>query len=253
MIFILAITGLCVGVISGFFGVGGGMLLIPVLLTLGFGIKQAIAMSVVQMVFSSVFGSYTNYKKGNLQINEGIWVGIGGVIGAVIGSFFTDILPSKILEYIFLALVIFAFIRVATSKKPNSTQEEGSFSKITLFIIGVIIGTIAMMLGVGGSVMLTPVLIGFLHFPSKKAATAGLFFVVFSSVTGLIYKLAAGTFDNLNLDITYALTLGIASVVGVVLGIKLKDIVHDNRHKQFLLIMYLVIIALIVNKIFFQG
>ena len=109
MIFILAITGLCVGVISGFFGVGGGMLLIPVLLTLGFGIKQAIAMSVVQMVFSSIFGSYTNYKKGNLQINEGIWVGVGGVVGAVIGSFFTDILPSNVLEYIFLALVIFAF------------------------------------------------------------------------------------------------------------------------------------------------
>ena len=252
MVFVLAITGLVVGVISGFFGVGGGMLLIPILLTLGFGIKQAIAMSVVQMVFSSVFGSYTNYKKGKLQINEGIWVGIGGVIGAVIGSFFTDILPSDVLEYIFLALVIFAFIRVATSKKPSQDQKEGSFSKVTLFIIGVVIGTIAMMLGVGGSVMLTPVLIGFLHFPSKKAATAGLFFVVFSSITGLIYKLIAGTFDNLNLDLTYALTLGIASVIGVVLGIKLKERVHDNRHKQFLLIMYLVIIALTLNKIF-QG
>ncbi len=250
MIFVLIITGLFVGVISGFFGVGGGMILIPILLTLGFGIKQSIAMSVVQMVFSSVFGSYTNYKKGNLQINEGIWVGIGGVIGAVIGSFFTDILPSKILEYIFLALVIFAFIRVATSKKPHQSQEEGSFSKVTLFIIGLIIGTIAMMLGVGGSVMLTPVLIGFLHFPSKKAATAGLFFVVFSSITGLIYKLVAGTFDNLNLDITYALTLGVASIIGVILGIKLKDFVHDNRHKQFLLIMYIVIIVLIVRKIF---
>ena len=251
MLIALMAVGLGVGVISGFFGVGGGMLLIPVLLTLGFGIKQAIAMSVVQMVFSSVFGSYTNYKKGKLVLNEGIWVGIGGIIGGVLGSFFTDILPANILEYIFLALVIFAFIRVATSKKLDVNQEEGSFSKVTLFIIGIIIGTIAMMLGVGGSVMLTPVLIGFLHFSSKKAATAGLFFVVFSSVTGLVYKFIAGTFTNLNLDMTYALTLGIASVLGVVLGIKLKDVVHDNRHKQFLLVMYIVITILIVKKIFF--
>jgi len=251
MLITLIATGLFVGTISGFFGVGGGMLLIPILLTLGFSIKQSIAMSVVQMVFSSVFGSYKNYKLGKLVINEGIWVGIGGIIGGVIGSFFTDILPSSILEYIFLALVIFAFIRVSTSKKPHQDQEEGSFSKVTLFIIGVIIGTIAMMLGVGGSVMLTPVLIGFLHFPSKKAATAGLFFVVFSSITGLIYKLIAGTFNNLNLNITYALALGIASIAGVLLGIKLKDVVHDNRHKQYLLIMYLVIIVLIVKKIFF--
>jgi len=251
MIIELILVGLLVGVISGFFGVGGGMLLIPILLTLGFNIKAAIAMSVVQMVFSSVFGSYTNYKKGKLVVNEGIWVGIGGVLGAIIGSFFTDILPAKTLEYIFLALVIFAFLRVATSKKPDSTKEEGSFSKVTLFIIGVIIGTIAMMLGVGGSIMLTPVLIGFLHFSSKKAATAGLFFVVFSSITGLVYKLIAGTFDNLNLNFTYALVLGMASVLGVILGIKLKDVVHDNRHKQFLLIMYVVIIFLIVKKIWF--
>ncbi len=251
MIFLLIIVGLAIGVISGFFGVGGGMLLIPVLLTIGFGIKEAIAMSVVQMVFSSVFGSYKNYKKGNLVINEGIWVGIGGVIGGVIGSFFTDLLPASILEYIFLALVIFAFVRVATSKKVQDGQEEGSFSKVTLFIIGLIIGTIAMMLGVGGSVMLTPVLIGFLHFPSKKAATAGLFFVVFSSISGLVYKLMAGTFESLNLDMKYALTIGIASIVGVILGVKLKDYVHDSRHKQYLLIMYIVIIALTIKKIWF--
>jgi len=251
MIITLILVGLAIGTIAGFFGVGGGMLLIPVLLTIGFGIKEAIAMSVVQMVFSSVFGSYTNYKKGKLVINEGIWVGIGGIIGGIIGSMFTDLLPESILEYIFLALVVFAFARVATSKKPQDGQEEGSFSKVTLFIIGIIIGTIAMMLGVGGSVMLTPVLIGFLHFSSKKAATAGLFFVVFSSISGLLYKLSAGTFSSLNLDITYALSIGIASVAGVILGIKLKDFVHDSRHKQFLLIMYVVIIALIVKKIWF--
>ncbi len=251
MITILIVVGVFIGTISGFFGVGGGMLLIPVLLTLGFGIKEAIAMSVVQMVFSSVFGSYRNYKLGKLVINEGIWVGIGGIIGGVLGSFFTDLLPSNALEYIFLALVVFAFLRVATSKKLSDDQEEGSFSKLTLFVIGVIIGTIAMMLGVGGSVMLTPVLIGFLHFSSKKAATAGLFFVVFSSISGLVYKLVAGTFNTLNLDITYALCIGVASVIGVVLGISLKEYVKDSMHKQFLLIMYIAIIALTVKKIWF--
>ncbi len=251
MLIELIFVGLFVGAIAGFFGVGGGMILVPMLMLIGFNIKAAIGMSVVQMVFSSVYGSYINYKKGLLEINEGLWVGIGGIIGGVIGARFTDILPKEMLQYIFLILVIFALIRVATSKKLQEGEEEKSFSKLTLFIIGLVIGTIAMMLGVGGSVMLTPVLIGYLHFPSKKAATAGLFFVVFSSISGAVYKLLAGSFDSLNLDLSLVLALAISASVGVVIGLKIKDKIKDTHHKISLIVLYLVITAMLIKKIWF--
>jgi uncharacterized membrane protein YfcA len=251
MIFELILIGIAVGVISGFFGVGGGMILVPTLMAIGIDIKSAIAVSVVQMVFSSYYGSYLNYKKGKLQLNEGIWVGVGGIIGGIIGARFTDILPKEVLEYIFLTLVIFALIKVITSKKPQENQEEGSFSKLTLFIIGLGIGIIAMMLGVGGSIMLTPILIGFLHFPSKKAATAGLFFVVFSSTAGFFYKLSANTFDKLSMPLSYILALAFSAVIGVIIGVKLKDIISDKHHKVSLIVLYLIILALLINKIFF--
>jgi len=250
MIYELILIGIAVGVVSGFFGVGGGMILVPTLMAIGFDIKTAIGVSVVQMVFSSYYGSYLNYKKGKLQLNEGIWVGIGGIVGGVIGAGFTDILSKKSLEYIFLALIIFALLKVATSKKPSADTQEGSFNKATLFIIGLVIGIIAMMLGVGGSVMLTPVLIGFLHFPSKKAATAGLFFVVFSSTAGFIYKLSAGTFDSLHIPLSYIIALAFAAVVGVIAGVKLKDKISDKHHKRSLIVLYLVILALLIKKIF---
>jgi len=253
MVFELILIGIGVGIISGFFGVGGGMILVPVLMAIGIDIKTAIAVSVVQMVFSSYYGSYLNYKKGKLQLNEGIWVGVGGIIGGIIGAKFTDILPKEILEYIFLTLVIFALIKVITSKKPQENQEEGSFSKLTLFFIGLGIGIIAMMLGVGGSIMLTPILVGFLHFPTKKAATAGLFFVVFSSTAGAFYKLISGTFNNLNMPLYQILALAIAAVIGVIIGVKLKDIIKDSHHKISLIILYIVILLLLINKIFIQG
>jgi len=250
MIYELVLIGVAVGAISGFFGVGGGMILVPTLMAIGIDIKTAIAVSVVQMVFSSYYGSFLNYKKGKLQLNEGIWVGIGGIIGGVIGARFTDILPKETLEYIFLALVIFALLKVATSKKLSADTEEGSFNKLTLFIIGLVIGIIAMMLGVGGSVMLTPILIGFLHFPSKKAATAGLFFVVFSSTAGFFYKLSAGTFDKLTMPLSQILALAFSAVIGVIIGVKLKDLVNDKHHKASLIVLYLIILALLINKIF---
>ena len=247
----LITVGLFVGIISGFFGVGGGMILVPMLMALGFGIKSAIAVSTVQMVFSSVNGSIMNYRKGKLQLNEGVWVGVGGLLGGIVGARLTDLLPREMLQYIFLALILFALARLLTAKKPHPDQEEGSFSKAVLFGIGFGIGIIAMMLGVGGSVMLTPILVGFLHFPTKKAATAGLFFVVFSSIAGLGYKLAAGTFDDLSLSLVTVLSVAVAALVGVMGGIALKEVVSDSHHRLSLIVLYVVILGLLVKKIFF--
>jgi len=251
MIIGLVFIGLFVGAISGFFGVGGGMILVPMLMSIGVDIKSAIGISVVQMVFSSVYGSYLNYRKGLLQLNEGIWVGVGGLLGGMIGARFTDLLSRETLSYIFLGLVIFALFQILSARKKHPDQEEGSFSSGLLFAIGFVIGIIAMMLGVGGSIMLTPILVGFLHFPTKKAATAGLFFVVFSSLSGLGYKLYAGTFDSLSLGLSEALAVSIAAVFGVIIGIKLKDIVKDTHHGRSLIILYVVILVLMVKKIFF--
>ncbi len=251
MTIILIAIGIFVGIISGFFGVGGGMILVPMLMAIGFDIKSAIAISVVQMVFSSINGSLMNYRKGKLQVNEGIWVGIGGLIGGVVGAQLTDLLPREVLQYIFLGLIVFALLRLITAKKPQVGIEEGSFSEWILFLIGFGIGIIAMMLGVGGSVILTPILVGFLHFPTKKAATAGLFFVVFSSVSGLAYKLIAGTFNDLSLHLSTVLSVSVAALVGVMIGVWLKDIVKDSHHRTSLIVLYLLILGLLIKKIFF--
>lgn len=251
MIIELTFIGILVGAIAGFFGVGGGMVLVPMLIFIGFNIKSAIAISVVQMLFSSVYGSYINYKKGKLEVNEGLWVGFGAIVGGAIGARFTDLLPKEYLEYIFLALLVFSLSQVIKSKPLVQGEEEGSFSKMTLFFLGLGIGTIAMMLGVGGSVMLTPVLVGFLHFPTKKAATAGLFFVVFSSISGFLYKLFAGTFETLHLELIPVFALAVAALLGVRLGLIIKDAVHDRHHRASLIVLYTIMLIMMAKDTLF--
>jgi len=101
-------------------------------------------------------------------------------------------------------------------------------------------------LGIGGSIILTPILVGLLHYPIKKAVSAGLFFVVFSSIAGLISRLMNGTIDFHN-----GLIVAVASLAGVALGIWFKDHVKDTHHKTALVVLYLFSTLLLVKKMFF--
>ena len=102
----LSIFGLLTGLISGFFGVGGGMVLIPLLLYYGFDMKEAVSISIMQMVFTSIFGSYLNYKKNKQILKIGLILGLGGFLGGLNSSFILYIVPSYILTYTFVFIYI---------------------------------------------------------------------------------------------------------------------------------------------------
>lgn len=242
----LILVGIFIGTMSGFFGIGGGMLLVPLLLVLGFDIKAAIGISIMQMVFSSIYGSYLNYKKGSLIIGEGIIVGIGGFFGGFIGGYVTHFISDAVLEGLFLFIILFALFRLIFSKNNEDESLTKSLNKMLLLAIGVMIGIFSITLGIGGSVLLTPILVGLLHYPIKKAVSAGLFFVVFSSIAGMLSRLNNGTIDLEN-----GIVVAGASLIGVALGIWLKDQVTSKNHKTALIMLYLITLFMLLKKMWF--
>lgn len=246
MIIELILVGIFIGTMSGFFGIGGGMILVPILLALGFEIKDAIGISIVQMVFSSIFGSYLNHKKGSLIIGEGIFVGLGGFAGGYIGGYVTQYISDAVLQGLFFALLLFALFRLFFSKHHEDDSQTKSLNKGLLFGIGLGIGIFSITLGIGGSIILTPLLVGLLHYPIKKAVSAGLFFVVFSSIAGMISRLNTGMIDFHN-----GLVVAAASLAGVALGIWLKDHVTSKNHKIALLFLYVFALAMLIKKMWF--
>jgi len=239
-------VGIFIGTMAGFFGIGGGMILIPLLLVVGFDIKDAIGISIIQMVFTSIFGSYLNHKKGSLIIGEGIFVGLGGFLGGYIGGYVTHYVSDAVLQGLFFSLLLFALFRLLFSTNHEDDTQTKSLNKALLFSIGVGIGIFSITLGIGGSIILTPLLVGLLHYPLKKAVSAGLFFVVFSSLAGMISRLSHGSIDFSN-----GLIVAIASLVGVALGIWLKDHVNSKNHKMALLALYVFALGMLVKKMFF--
>ena len=245
MVIELIFLGVGVGVLSGFFGIGGGTILVPALLLMGVDMKSAIGISVLQMVFASVYGSYLNLKKGTLDVKMVLTIGFGGFIGALASSVVIASVDEVVLESVFLGFVLFALTRLYFKTLEHRDSRE--VHPAILFIIGVVIGTFSISIGVGGSILLVPILVGFLHVPLKNAISAGLFFVVFSSISGLISLSVGG-----QIDYERGVIVGIASMAGVAGGIWLNHRTSDLLQKRLLMLFYVSVALYLFYRLVMQ-
>ncbi len=238
------IIGIITGFFSGFLGIGGGTVLVPILLFIGFGFKEAVGISVTQMMMSSMYGSYLNYKKGLLHIKKGLSLAIGGAFGASMSGIIVKYTSVKILGAMFLLLVLIAIIRFfVTVKEPRN---EPPIDNKKLFFIGFFVGIISASVGVGGAILITPILVGFLKYKLKTTVSLSLFFVIFSSVSGFMSQSFAG-----NINYLEGFTIGIASLFGTYFGVKLYHKMDTKLHKKFLLIWYILIFFATMYKMYF--
>ena len=240
----LVLLGSFVGLLSGFFGIGGGTILVPLLLFHGFDMKTSIGISVVQMVFSSIYGSYLNLRKGTLDVKMVFIIGAGGFVGALFSGMIVANVDAIILQGIFLAFTVFALLRLFFKVKEHRSQK--TVNPVILFVIGFLLGMISVSIGVGGSVLLVPILVGFLHVKLKNATSAGLFFVVFSSISGFISQSLHGV-----IDFHSGLIIGIASLVGVYFGVMLKHSTSESLQKDLLVLFYIGVVGYLTYRTFF--
>lgn len=239
----LVFFGILTGLMSGFFGVGGGTVLVPLLLLYGYEMKSAVAVSIMQMIFSSIYGSFLNSRKNKEILKDGIIIGIGGFLGGSLSGFIVPNVPGIYLKYIFLLVILFSIYKVAVTSTINQKGTKKR-NKFILVVIGFVIGTIAMSIGIGGSVILAPILIGYMLYNLKDAASLGLFFVIFSSIAGFISLSLSG-----NMYYNEGLIIGVSSLIGVYFGIKLKNNTNIQNYKALTLSMYGLILVSIIYKL----
>ncbi|MGL2721203.1 sulfite exporter TauE/SafE family protein [Helicobacter pylori] len=268
--FILALVGLFTGITAGFFGIGGGEIVVPSAIFAHFSYSHAVGISLMQMLFSSVVGSIINYKKGLLDLREGSFAALGGLMGAILGSFILKIIDDKILMAVFVVVVCYTFIKYAFSnnKKPehfeemhfdlhanNKTPEKKRTIPFVsmdrthgvLMLAGFVTGIFSIPLGMGGGILMVPFLGYFLKYDSKKIVPLGLFFVVFASLSGVISLYNGRVLDDISVQA--GVITGIGAFLGVGIGIKLIALANEKVHKILLLLIYALSILATLHKL----
>lgn len=110
---LISAGGFVIGVVSGLTGVGGGILVVP-LLAVGFGISQRVAQgtSLVAILPTAAIGALTHYRSGNVDLRAAGWMGVAGVPAALAGSALALWLPQRALGGLFGLFLLFAATRI---------------------------------------------------------------------------------------------------------------------------------------------
>jgi uncharacterized membrane protein YfcA len=184
-----ALLGLLAGFLAGLFGIGGGMIIVPVLVLLfsSHGFPEhlvpimAIATSLATIVLTSIASVWAHYRLGAVIWPKVLRLMPGVMLGAVLGAVIADHIASEWLRYIFIAYLSYAGFHMAVQTQPKHGRSPSS-----CFLDGfvsVIIGLTSALVGIGGGTLTVPYLV-FFQIPMRNA-------VAVASACGLPIALTA--------------------------------------------------------------
>jgi uncharacterized membrane protein YfcA len=218
--------GLIGGGLSGFLGIGGGIVTAPLLLYLPvlFG-QEPLSMHIVggltisQALFASLFGGVAHWRTGN--VDRRLAAVMSGVIfvAALAGGAGSKWFSHRFLLGLFLLLSLAAaiLILIPQSKKDDAGYASGAFSTPGAIVIALGIGVLGGLVGQGGSFILIPMAVTLLGVPLRIAMGSNMVIIFFASLAGFLGKAVTG---QVPLPLAGTLLLGIlpGSLAGVALS-----------------------------------
>ena len=248
-VFLMLGLGGGIGLLSGLFGVGGGFLMTPLLMLIGIPPAVAVATEANQIVASSFSGVLAHWRRRTVDFKMGLVLLSGGLIGSAIGvQVFallramgqTELLVS-LLYVVFLGIIgglmlvesLNALLRSKRGGRRKRRQRHNwihrlpfkmrfrasnlYISAIPPFLVGMLVGVLAAMMGVGGGFIMVPAMIYLLGMATTVVVGTSLFQIMF--VTG--FTTLAHAITNQTVDAALALLLIVGGVVGTQIGVRL--------------------------------
>jgi uncharacterized membrane protein YfcA len=251
----LFIVGTVTGVFSGLLGIGGALVIIPILLYLpeyvglpSLSMHIITGISAMQTTFATLAASYFHRKTGNVNDSIVLKIGIGIAIGSLSGAILAKYLPEVALMWIYAAFIGVAALLLLLRKDPAVGEEKAPAKSVTVMkglSFGVCIGLPAGALGFAGSVVIIPLLNTLFSIPLAVAISTGTHIAFIASLMSFLGKLGTG-----QIEIISALIISVSATTGAYLGSKLNKKLSSNFLRYLLLFLILITLVKVLFDIF---
>jgi uncharacterized protein len=218
----LGVIGIVGGMLSGLVGVGGGIVFVPGLFYIGgWRIQDAVAASLVIIIFSSLSGTMRNARSED-PVNWRVagLLSLAVAPSSLVGVFISRVSPEVVVKVAFATVLI--ALAYPTARGGGEYDSDRKDLPIPLVVLaGTLIGALSGLVGVGGGVVLVPLMVLGMGLTTKRAVSTSLAVVMFTGIVGAAGYVATGFRDVQDLLSLPPLIIG--SVIGAPLGVRIRD------------------------------
>ena len=210
----VVIVGLAAGMLSGIFGVGGGVLIVPgLMLVAQMEQRRAHGTSLAAVLPIAITGLFTYLAYDNVDWWAAACLVAGALPGALLGTKWLATVNKKMLTWLFVAVAMASAIRLFLGIDTSDTAAHSAGLTLALVLVGFFSGVLAGLLGIGGGIVMVPALMLICGISAVLAKGTSLAAIVPTSVMG--------TWRNrktANVDVRAGATVGIAGAATSVVG-----------------------------------
>lgn len=237
--------GFAAGILGSMIGLGGGIVVVPVLTFFGFPSTLAVSNSLFA-AFSNAVGSTVSYsRQKRIDYSLGLKLGLLCIPGTILGAYFSSDVTPGLFKILFGLVLVSSAVYIFMRKKIE-TQEKTLTKQMIVFVLSAsfFAGIISSFFGIGGGIVFVPLMVIGIGMTMKKAAPTSQFILLFASLSGIIVHSLLGHPDFLQAGL-----LSAGAFVGGIIGARISF----NIKERSLQILVSVIIILAAIKLFFDS
>ncbi|MFV0503402.1 MAG: sulfite exporter TauE/SafE family protein [Lachnospirales bacterium] len=245
--FIIAFIATTLGAIAG---LGGGIIIKPILDLMGdFNLGTISVLSSFTVFTMAIVATINRVSTGFELKRNMVVISIGAMIGGTVGGAIFNLLissiPTTVVKISQSSMLIILLIIVLCKHKLPTFNVKNDF---LIFLMGILLGSIAAFLGIGGGPINVAVLCMFLGYKVKDAAVVSVFIILFAQASKLLFILISTGFGQYDLSVLWFMVIG--GVIGGLTGAKLNKSLSEEVISKIFNTMLVAIICINIYNIY---
>lgn len=223
---ILVIIGFGSGIIGSLIGVGGGIIMTPVLTYMGFSPAVIASSSLIAVFATSISSTLTYIRRKYINYRLGVQLALPAIPGSIIGGFLSNFISLEHFKIYFAVLLTSVGLYILFKNKIINKTLGRTPKPLYYFII--IFGTfgaglISSFFGIGGGIIFVPILVIIYKLKMINASPTAQFTLLISTITGLLTHILLE-----HPDYSYGIALALGAFFGAQLGSRSIHLINEN-------------------------